>query len=390
MFSVFLFLMPVISIGCFEYKVDSIGPKSTDPVPALSVWPERISFGAFPVGESSVETVFIQNIGDSRLQLHSFTIEGSTGFDVVQTDVLSSLEPEEQTQVIVDFTANEFVHEAALVVNSNAGNAFVPLIGHSQMGVLTVTPNPLYFENIASGERIERELILSNIGHDSVVVDAYYLPSEIFSVPHLETELPLEIAPEENAVLAVAFSPVEEGQYSSSLWLRSTGLTTSHVVDLVGSAGEGYEIPEPEEDPCLDPDSQYDLHPEAKLKIVDNTLPIAVEYTGTSAGYTSSLWLDEPREIHLATGHTTTPGNQVSLIDLQPGVELRFRIDVLSTGDTFYSGPAYRNPDGQSHVAVTYVGECHWRIGFEDMYGGGDQDFDDITLTISGNLEMQL
>ena len=191
-------------------------------------------------------------------------------------------------------------------------------------------------------------------------------------------------------MLELAFSPLYEGLYSGSLWLSSDGLTTSHMVGLRGSSGDGFIEEIPEEDPCLDPDGQYDQHPEAKLMIVDGSLPLFVEYTGTSAGYTNELWLEEPAEIYLATGHSTPPGQLVDLQQLNSGSELKFRLDVLSTGDAFYSGPSHRNPDGRIHVAVTYLGECRWSVGFEDQYGGGDQDFDDITLIISGNLEMQL
>ena len=73
-----------------------------------------------------------------------------------------------------------------------------------------------------------------------------------------------------------------------------------------------------------------------------------------------------------------------------PTGESLFRLEVLSTGYTYYSGPASRNPDGQIHTAITYIGECRWAVGFEDMHGGGDQDFNDITMIISGNLELQL
>ena len=124
--------------------------------------------------------------------------------------------------------------------------------------------------------------------------------------------------------------------------------------------------------------------------VLDHALPLNVQFMNGTAGYTSELWLHQPFELYLATGNQTPVGTTVDLQAAPAGSELKFRIDVLSTGDTFYSGLASQNPDGRIHVAVTYLGECRWHIGFEDQFGGGDQDFDDINLVITGNLEMRL
>ena len=45
----------------------------------------------------------------------------------------------------------------------------------------------------------------------------------------------------------------------------------------------------PPEDPCVDPQTAYDLHPEAQLMLVDNTLPLNVQFLDGTAGYTIGL-----------------------------------------------------------------------------------------------------
>ena len=70
------------------------------------------------------------------------------------------------------------------------------------------------------------------------------------------------------------------------------------------------------------------------------------------------------------------------------GTELVFGIHVQETGHTYYLGPGSRNPDGLIHGAVDsstlpaypfgwsspgYIG-----VGFEDIFGGGDFDYDDL------------
>ena len=143
------------------------------------------------------------------------------------------------------------------------------------------------------------------------------------------------------------------------------------------------------DDECFDPDSAYDMHPAAGL-VVTQALDVSVVFEGGDAGYTSELYLYSPDVVYLGTGNVTAPGLTTDLGVFTPGLELIFSIVVTNNGTSFYSGPASRNDDGFDHVAVTYVGECTWVIGFEDEFGGGDQDFNDIELTITGPLEMQL
>jgi hypothetical protein len=38
------------------------------------------------------------------------------------------------------------------------------------------------------------------------------------------------------------------------------------------------------------------------------------------------------------------------------------------------------------HVSLTYEGGCSWLIGFEDLRGGGDLDFNDVVLRVEGLL----
>ena len=147
--------------------------------------------------------------------------------------------------------------------------------------------------------------------------------------------------------------------------------------------------PEEVEDDCYDPNSAYDKHPAAGLVATD-TDTIWVAYMGSDAQFTSEFYLESPGYMHLGTGHLTPDGKLFKLGSLKPGTELKFSIHVQETGHRFYSGPADRNADGFNHAAVTYLGDCTWRVGFEDTYGGGDQDFDDIIIEIEGPLEMQL
>ena len=49
-------------------------------------------------------------------------------------------------------------------------------------------------------------------------------------------------------------------------------------------------------------------------------------------------------------------------------------------------GPASRNPDGIAHADVTETGARTFLVGFEDVFGGGDRDYDDNVFQFTGNL----
>ena len=70
------------------------------------------------------------------------------------------------------------------------------------------------------------------------------------------------------------------------------------------------------------------------------------------------------------------------------GDTLVFKIRVVNTGDYFYSQRS-QNADGITHVFSANYGGGDWGIpagvyvGFEDLYGGGDLDYDDLRFVFT-------
>jgi hypothetical protein len=113
-----------------------------------------------------------------------------------------------------------------------------------------------------------------------------------------------------------------------------------------------------------------------------------------SAAYTSQLILfSTPSPLIIANssqvGQVVNLGNLAVLYGITPGSELIFGILVLNTGNTFKMGPGGRNPDGVEHVMVDYAegaGEDYALLGFEDLFGGGDQDYNDANFLLEGGI----
>jgi hypothetical protein len=138
---------------------------------------------------------------------------------------------------------------------------------------------------------------------------------------------------------------------------------------------------------------------------------VVAQFMGHSAGFTNELYLFDASDLStplpvtgsagtlgaglIFVNHTSPVGSQVNLGAFAAGTELVFGIYVQNTQETFYMGPGSRNPDGIAHGAVDnglapqfpnygdpipagFVG-----VGFEDLFGGGDLDYDDLGFAFS-------
>lgn len=117
-------------------------------------------------------------------------------------------------------------------------------------------------------------------------------------------------------------------------------------------------------------------------------------FAGQTAAYDSDLSViaaGYPDSGQHIGNHTSDVGDKTIFGWYRAGTELTFKLDVHNTGDTFYSDTAL-NPDGISHtkafqfslplgpfyelVPITFM-------GFEDLLGGGDMDFNDSMAMFS-------
>ncbi len=113
---------------------------------------------------------------------------------------------------------------------------------------------------------------------------------------------------------------------------------------------------------------------------------VLVTFLESEAGYTSDV------QFFASIGNVTqnlfsnrvSTGTTVELTGLTVGQEVIFGIYVRNTGETFYLGEGYRNSDGLVHGEVIALGNGTYRVGFEDLKGGGDLDFDDVIFQVQG------
>lgn len=117
-------------------------------------------------------------------------------------------------------------------------------------------------------------------------------------------------------------------------------------------------------------------------------------FGGQTAAYDSDLSLiaegypDTDRHI---SNHVAKLGEMTTFGWYEAGTELTFKLFVHDTGDTFYSNTAM-NPDGMEHARAFQFALPNGSLsaftpvifmGFEDLMGGGDMDFNDSMAMFS-------
>ena len=114
---------------------------------------------------------------------------------------------------------------------------------------------------------------------------------------------------------------------------------------------------------------------------------IGIRFDASFAAYSNDLVLvdavgDTGGDL-LLNNKTTSVGTIIDLGTFVADTPLVFRLDVLTTGNSFFTGLASDNPDGFMEYALfTSNADGSITVGFEDIRGGGDRDFDDMVFTV--------
>ena len=121
----------------------------------------------------------------------------------------------------------------------------------------------------------------------------------------------------------------------------------------------------------------------------DKDCNVEVTYLGTDAVYSNYFgWVSGTPPSGtlnpLGQGHVTQPGS-IFPIGVREANENTILYIKTDENNIFYSDPKIANRDGIEHVRVVPIDSNGYivSVGFEDLLGGGDKDFNDIYLEIS-------
>ena len=110
---------------------------------------------------------------------------------------------------------------------------------------------------------------------------------------------------------------------------------------------------------------------------------VTLTYLGFDAAYTNTLWLHSPvRSGPIFVNNTTALGTIFDLGFFPTNTPLEFSIVVTDTGHEFYSGAPASNPDFVAHAMMDFIASGLVNVGFEDLWGGGDKDYNDLRFSV--------
>ena len=121
--------------------------------------------------------------------------------------------------------------------------------------------------------------------------------------------------------------------------------------------------------------------------LVATTGGVTAKFLGSDAGYFNTLYLvgfDDP----IFDKDSRLFSEVIFPAPFSAGTELVFRLDVSNTAPSYFSGDKLRNPDDLPHTkAVTtfdeQTGTFVTTVGFEDLLGGGDNDYNDFMFQLT-------
>ena len=120
---------------------------------------------------------------------------------------------------------------------------------------------------------------------------------------------------------------------------------------------------------------------------------ISIRFEGSDAGYDSNLelWIGGVNVSgSIFPNHTTPVGTVFDVLGtFTAGQLLDIQLHVVNTGNVWHTGSGAGNADGIAHanIVYNYGGEAgRTFVGFEDLSGGGDLDYNDHMFSFTNTV----
>lgn len=127
----------------------------------------------------------------------------------------------------------------------------------------------------------------------------------------------------------------------------------------------------------------------AANQVISEGGEVFLRFDGETAVHHTNVVLERSGDI-LFNNQLAAIGEVFSLGVFAAGEVISFRFDNLTSGLSFFSGGAESNVDNIAHVHLSQNDDGSVTLGYEDLFGGGDFDFDDVVATISESSDMSM
>ncbi len=116
--------------------------------------------------------------------------------------------------------------------------------------------------------------------------------------------------------------------------------------------------------------------------IADPSANLVVTSLGKDAGHVHELYA-VVNDVEYYLFDSADEGRSVAVGTFPTGTVVKFLLKDLTSGYDYWTGNGSLNPDGIEHVELHSTDSAYiWEFGFEDLYDGGDLDFDDCMFSV--------
>lgn len=119
----------------------------------------------------------------------------------------------------------------------------------------------------------------------------------------------------------------------------------------------------------------------ASNQVVSEGGEIFVRFDGRTAAHSTNVSTGSGDFIF--NNQDASFGDTFNLGVIAAGEAISFRFDNLTSGMTYFSGLAALNPDAIVHLLLSLNSDNSVTAALEDLFRGGDKDFDDAVFTVS-------
>ena len=235
-----LLLTAALQVGCAT--VTSPQPPTSSPTLSLSA--TTFNFQNVVVGQSAKQTLTISNTGTAAAQMSALSVS-NTAFSVTGPAVPLTISPASSLTYTISFTPTAAGSASAtLSITTSASSApvSVSLTGNGQSAVATlvITPVSINFGNLALNTTSTQTVTLQNSGNISLTLQGVTVAGSEFGYSSLSPGVSL--APNQQVVFQVSFTPTVAGPASATVSLLSPNLSSPATLSLTG---DGVSTPPP-------------------------------------------------------------------------------------------------------------------------------------------------
>ena len=107
---------------------------------------------------------------------------------------------------------------------------------------------------------------------------------------------------------------------------------------------------------------------------------VTVSFKGKGTAFDDELWLAYTLEVLIFKASSNNLGQTYDAGTFEAGTRLIFALKTPA-GEAYYTDISL-NRDGCDHVRKLQLGTDRWELRWEDMYGLGERDFNDVVLDV--------